>query len=130
MITMSFTYGQFGTGFLRTRPLAPALRLRELLETRGRDIAVVQLTERGTDAYGQPVYEESSYTEKAFLSVKGGERDLPPGALKTGTIRLFMVPWAAIGEASFEVELDGVRYRVTGVTETEAYIEVEGERRS
>ncbi len=130
MIMMSFTYGQFGTGFLKTRPPAQALRLHELLETRGRDITIIQLTETGTDAYGQPVHTESSYTEKAFLGIKGRERDLPPGATKTGQIRLFMVPWAAMGEAGFEVEVDGVRYRVTGVTETEAYLEVEGERKA
>ncbi len=129
MIEMSFTYGQFGTGFLRTRPPAQALRLHELLETRGRDVTIIQLTEAGTDAYGQPVYTESDYTEKAFLGVKGQERDLPPGAIEVGRIRLFMVPWAAIGAEGFEVEVDGVRYRVTGVTETEAYLEVEGERK-
>ena len=73
---------------------------------------------------------DSSYTEKAFLGIKGRERDLPPGAIKVGRIRLFMVPWAAIGEEGFEVEADGVRYRVTGGTETEAYLEVEGERKA
>lgn len=130
MITMSYTYGQFGTGFQRTRPPAQALRLHELLEIRGRDVTIIQLTETGADAYEQPVYTESSYTEKAFLDIKGRERDLPPGSLKTGTIRMFMVPWAAIGEEGFEVEVDGVRYRVTGVTETEAYLEVEGERKT
>ncbi len=130
MIEMSFTYGQFGTGFLGTRPPAQALRLHELLEIRGRDITIIQLTEASTDAYGQPVHTESSYTEKAFLGIKGRERDLAPGAIKVGRIRLFMVPWAAIGEEGFEVKLDGVRYRVTGVTETEAYLEVEGERRA
>jgi hypothetical protein len=127
---MSFTYGQFGTGFQRTRPPAQALRLHELLETRGRDITIIQLTETGTDAYGQPIHTERSYTEKAILDIKGRESDLPPGAIKTGQIRLFMVPWAAIGEEGFEVEADGVRYRVTGVTETEAYLEVEGERKA
>lgn len=130
MIAMSFTYGQFGTGFMRTRPPAQALRLHELLETRGRDVTIIQLTEAGTDAYGQPVYAENDYTEKAFLGIKSRERDLSPGALKTGTIRLFMVPWAAIGEEGFEVEVDGIRYRVTGVSETEAYLEVEGERKA
>ena len=127
---MSFTYGQFGTGFLRTRPPSQALRLHELLKTRGRGVTVIRLVETGTDAYGQPVYSESRYTENAFLGVKSRERDLPPGALKTGTIRLFMVPWAAIAEEGFEVELGGVRYRVTVVTETEAYLEVEGERKA
>ena len=130
MIGMSFAYGQFGTGFLRIRPPAQALRLHELLETRGRDVTIIQLTEIGTDAYGQPVHTESSYTEKAFLGIKTRERDLPPGAIKTGQIRLFMVPWAAIGEKGFEVEVDEVRYRVTGITETEAYLEVEGERKA
>ncbi len=127
---MSFTYGQFGTGFLRARPPPQALRLHELLETRGREVTVIQLTEASTDAYGQPVYTESDHTEKAFHGINGQERDLLPGALKTGTIRLFMVPWAAIGEEGFEVAVDGVRYRVTGVTETQAYLEVEGERKA
>jgi len=130
VITMSFTYGQFGTGFQKTRPPAQALRLHELLETRGRDVTLIQLTETGADAYGQPVHTERSYTEKAFLGIKGRERDLPPGAIKAGQIRLFLVPWAAIGEEGFEVEVDGVRYCVTGVTETEAYLEVEGERKA
>mgnify|MGYP001208794408 CR=1 FL=1 len=126
---MSFTYGQFGTGFLRNRPSAQALRLHGLLETRGRDVTIIQLTEAGTDAYGQPVYSESDYTEEAFFGIKGRERDLPPGAIEKGQIRLFMVPWAAVGEEGFEVEAEGVRYRVTGVTETAAYIEVVGERK-
>ena len=130
MIEMSFIYGQFGAGFLRTRPPAQALRFNEFLETRGRDVTIIQLTEAGTDAYGQPVYSESDYTEKAFLSIKGRERDLTPGAIQTGQIRLFVVPWAAVGEEGFEVEADGVRYRVTRVTETGAYLEVEGERKA
>ena len=127
---MSFRYGQFGTGFARTIPPAHTLRLHGLLETRGRDVTVVALTETGEDEYGQPEYSESTHTEKAFLRARAGERDLSPGTLKTGRIRLFMVPWAAVAEDGHEVEVDGVRYRVTGVAESEVYLEVEGERRA
>jgi len=127
---MSFRYGQFGTGFARTIPPAHTLRLYELLETRGRDVTIVALTETGEDSYGQPVYSESSYTEKAFLRAQGRERDLPPGTLKTGEIRLFMVPWAAISEDDHDVEVDGVRYHVIEANESEVYLEVEGERKA
>lgn len=127
---MSFRYGQFGTGFGRTIPPAYTLRLYELLETRGRDVTIVALTKTGENSYGQPVYSESSYTEKAFLRAQGRERDLPPGTLKTGRVRLFMVPWAAITEDDHEVEVDSVRYHVTEATESEVYLEVKGERKA
>jgi len=130
VIGMSFRFGQFGTGFGRTIPPAHTLRLYELLETRGRDVTIVSLTMTEEDSYGQPVYSESRYTEKAFLKAQGQERDLPPGTVKTGGIRLFMVPWAAISEDGHEVEVDGVRYHVTEATESEAYLEVEGARKA
>ena len=127
---MSFRYGHFGTGFSRTMPPATALRFEELVKTRGRDVSIIRLTETGEDDYGQPIYKESSYTEKAFLERVGRERDLPPGTLKEGLIRLFMVPWAAIGEDGYEVAIDGVRYHITGLDEREAYLLVEAERKA
>ena len=127
---MSFRYGQYGTGFARTIPPAHTQRLHGLLRTKGRNVTIVALSETGKDSYGQPVYSESGHTEKAFLRAQGRERDLPPGTLKTGRIRLFMAPWAAISEDGHEVEVGGVRYHVTGVTESEVYLEVEGERKA
>ena len=126
---MSFRFGQFGTGFLKTRPPATTLRFRDLMKRRGRDVSIVELTETGSDAYGQPVYSESSYTEKAFLERSGRERDLPPGTVKENFIELFMVPWAAIGEEGYEVEVDEVRYHVTALDDSEAYLMVEAERK-
>ena len=127
---MSFKYGQFGTGFLRTMPPAAALRFRNLVNRRGRGVTIIGLTETGQNAYGQPIYTESSHEEKAFLEREGRERDLPPGTIKENLIRLFMARWAAIGEDGYEVEVDGVRYHVTSLDETDAYLEVEAERKA
>jgi len=44
---MSFKYGQFGTGFLRTMPPAAALRFRNLVSRRGRGVQIIELTETG-----------------------------------------------------------------------------------
>jgi hypothetical protein len=126
---LSFRFGQFGTGFLKTRPPATTLRFMDLVNRRGRDVSIVELTEIGSDAYGQPVYSESSYTEKAFLERTGRERDLPPGTVKENLIELFMVPWAAIDEEGYEVEVDGVRYHVTILDDRETYLMVEAERK-
>jgi len=127
--SLSFRFGQFGTGFLKTRPPATTLRFRDLVKRRGRDVSIVELTETGQNAYGQPVYSESSYTEKAFLERSGRERNLPPGTIKENFIDLFMVPWAAIDEDGYEVEVDGVRYHVTATDDRETYLMVEAERK-
>ena len=127
---MSFKYGQFGTGFLRTMPPAAALRFRNLVNRRGRGVYIIELTETGQDAYGQPVYTESSHEEKAFLERKGRERDIPPGTIKENLLRLFMARWAAIQEDGYEVEMDGVRYHINSLDETDAYLEVEAERKA
>ncbi len=127
---MSFKYGQFGTGFLKSMPPAVALRFRSLVNRRGRGVYIIELTETGQNAYGQPIYTESSHEEKAFLERKGRERDLPPGTIKENLIRLFMARWAAMGEDGYEVEVDGVRYHINSLDETDAYLEVEAERKA
>ena len=127
---MSFKYGQFGTGFLRTTPPAAALRFNNLVKRRGRRVQIIELTETGQNAYGQPIHSESSHEEKAFLERKGWERDLPPGTIKENLIRLFMARWAAIGEDGYDVEVDGVRYHITSLDETDAYLMVEAERKA
>jgi len=127
---MSFKYGQFGTGFLRTMPPATALRFRNLVNRRGRGVQIIELTETGQNAYGQPTYSESSHEEKAFLERKGRERDIPPGTLKENLIRLFMARWAAIEEDGYEVEVEGSRYHIISLDETDAYLMVEAERKA
>ena len=111
-------------------PPTVALRFEEFVKTRGREMSIIRLTEIGEDAYGQPIYQESSHVEKVFLERAGRERDLPPGTLKGGLIRLFMVPWAAIGEEGFDVEIDGARYHIVSLDEREAYLMVEAERKA
>ena len=126
---MSFKYGQFGTGFLRGMPPAAALRFKNLVNRRGRGVQIIELTETSQNAYGQPIYSESSHEEKVFLERKGRERDFPPGTIKENLIRLFMARWVAIGEDGYEVEVDGVRYHVTALDDRETYLTVEAERK-
>lgn len=127
---MSFRYGQFGDGFALTRPPAAALRFRELAETRGRAITIVELTKTGEDSYGQPIYQESSHDERAFVEVRGGESVLPTGTVKEASARAFLVPWAAVREEGCEVEVDNVRYHVESLVDRGVYLELGLERKA
>jgi len=130
MMSMSFKYGQFGTGFSRAMPPAAAHHFEEFVKIRGRAITIIELEETGEDSYGQPVYSESSHEEKAFVEARGGERILPPGTVKEGRVRAFLVPWAAVKEEGYEAEIDGVRYHVDALVETDAYMELNLERKA
>ena len=130
MMPMSFRYGQFGTGFKLTRPRAAALRFEDLVKTRGQAITIIELEETGEDSYGQPVYQESSHEEKAFVEARGGERTIPPGTVKEGRVRAFLVPWAAVKEEGYEAEIDGIRYHIDALVKTDAYMELNLERKA
>lgn len=127
---MSFQHGHFGEGFDVMTPTAEALRFGDLLERRGVDVTVIKLVQSGEDSYGQPVYIESPRSEKAFVERDEGEEILPPGTVKKGLLKAFLATWAAIGEEGYEVEVDGVRYYVTSLDRTRAYIEAEAERKA
>ena len=127
---MSFQYGQFGTGFIRTLPPPAALRFQKWVETRGKTITIIKLTKTGEDAYGQPLYQESSYTEKAFVERRGRERILRPGTLKMGDLKVFLVPWAAVKEVGYEIEVDSRRYHITSLVDTDVYLMLEAERKA
>ena len=127
---MSFAYGQFGTGFTRTLPPTAALRFQEWVKTRGENITIIKLTKTGEDAYGQPLYQESSYTENAFVERRGRERILRPGTVKMGDLKIFLVPWAAVEEYGYEIEVDGRRYHITSLVDTDVYLMLEAERKA
>jgi len=127
---MSFKYGQFGEGFAIAYPSPAAMRFEEAVETRGRSLTIVALTETGEDSYGQPIYTESSSDAKAFVDARASERILPTGEVKEAKVRAYLVPWAPVGEEGYEVELDGVRYHIAGVTETDANLILELERKA
>ena len=126
---MSFKYGQFGTGFIVPQPSREVLQFSDLVETRGEDVTVVLLTETGTDDYEDPVYSESSYTEKAFVERKGWELTVMPGNVKLGDLTVYVVPWAAVHEEGCELEVDGVRYHIASLVEKRSFIKVEAERK-
>jgi hypothetical protein len=122
-------YGQFGEGFARASPAPEALRLAELCARRGEEITVVYLRQSGTSAYGGPVYSEERHAVRAMVERGAGEETTMAGDVKTGRIRLYAAPWAAVGEEGYDVEVDGLRYRVSSLVRTRAYLRAEGERR-
>ena len=127
---MSFQYGQFGTGFDVMTPTEEALRFGDLVDRRGIGVTVVKLVETEEDAYGAPVYSESPREEKAFVERDENEKILPPGTVKTGLIKVFLKAWAAIGEDGYEVEVEGIRYHITVLDRTRAYIKAKAVRKA
>lgn len=126
---MSFRYGQFGEGFARASPAPEALRLAELCTRRGEEVTVVRLRRTGEGAYGEPVYSEDCYAVRAMAERGAGEETTMAGDVKTGRIRLYAATWAAVGEEGYDVEVDGLRYHVSSLVRTRAYLRVEGERK-
>ena len=126
---MSYKYHQFGTDFDVAYPSPAAMRFGEAVETRGRTLTIVELTETGEDSYGQPLYAEVSYPGRAFLDMRASERTLPTGDVKEGRVRAYLAPWAPVGEEGFEVEIEGVRYHIAGVMETGVNLVLELERK-
>jgi len=126
---MSFQYGQFGAGFKAAPPSRQARLFRDLVETRGRNVYIVALAQTGEDDYGNPIYSESSYVEKAFVEERSRELPTAAGPIKSASMRLFVVPWAAVRENDCEVEFEGHRYRITGLVKTSACLQVEAERK-
>ena len=62
-----------------------------------------------------------------------GEKDRIVGieildASKHVNLEALMPVWAPVGEELYELEVDGVRYHVTGIEATSAYRKVVGER--
>lgn len=125
---MSFMYRQYGEGFDVQMPRPEALRFEELAQLRGVNVVLVQQTVTGQNDYGHPVYSESSLTVKAMVKVRPGELRLPPGEVKRADLEALLPVWAPVDEALYEVEVDGIRYHVTGVEATTAYRKVIGER--
>jgi len=127
---MSYRYGQFGDGFNLARLAPAAMRFHEAVETRGRPITIVTLTEAGEDSYGQPVYTEEGHEGRAFLDARSSERVLPTGEVKEARVRAYMAAWAPVGEEEYEAEVDGVRYHIAGITETGVNLVLELERKA
>jgi len=125
---MSFMYKQFGEGVDVMMPNPEALRFEELARLRGVDVVVVHQTLSSRDSYGQPVYLETSLTVKAMVKLSPGELRLPPGEVKRADLEVLLPVWAPVDEERYEVEVDGVRYHVTGLEYTTAYRKVYGER--
>ncbi len=123
-----YVYGHFGPGFSLTRPEWVALSFSSLAQRRGEEITVVKRIMAGRNAYGNPTYTESSYTQRAFVEEESGQQTKPAGDLATGSLALFLPRWSAL-EAGWEIELGGARFRVAAVERTRAYLKATAERR-
>ena len=126
---MSYMYKQFGEGFDVAMPSPEALRFEELAQLRGVDVVVVHQTLSSRDGYGHPVYSETSLTVMAIVKIRPGEVFLPPGEVKRASVEVLLPVWAPVDEAQYELEVDGVRYHITGLEKTTAYVKVYGERK-
>jgi hypothetical protein len=125
---MSYMYKQYGTGFDVQMPSPEAQRFEEFVWLRGVDVVVVHQALTGRDAYGQPVYSETSTTMKAMVRIRPGELRLPPGEVKRADLEALVPVWAPVGEDLYELEVGGVRYHITGIEAATAYRKVSGER--
>lgn len=124
-----YAYGHFGSGFALRRPEWVALSFASTAHRRGEDITVKARIRTGSDAYGNPAYAETSFTQRALVEEKAGRREKPVGDQATGILSLLLPRWAAL-EAGWEVEVGGARYRVASVEWTRAYLKAAAERRA
>lgn len=125
---MSFQYIQFGTGFSVVQPSPQSLNFGEHAENRGENVTIIKKTVTGYTSYGQPEFIETSYSVKGFIQGKTGEQMLPTGTYKENSIHVFLKQWAPVQETLHELEIEGNRYHVTGISRNMAYLDVKGER--
>ena len=127
---MSFQYAQYGEGFSLLYPEPPALSFNESVTLRGETIKIIQLKQTDKTPYGQPVYSEIIYTEKAFIENTPRGQTIQAGYIKQGKIIIYLRKWAPIQETGYELEYKGNRYHITGIDETAAYLKVTAERKT
>lgn len=125
---MSYQYAQYGQGFDLKPPEPQALRFEELLTIRGTTVTVFQQTKIGQNDYGQPIYAENSYSLKAFIEKEPHERYITAGEIQQDTTVLYLAQWAPIEETQYQLEINGIRYYITGIEQTEAYLKVKARR--
>ena len=125
---MSYTYQQYGTGFNLIQPTPEAQNFNELLQLRGTPVTIIHRTQTGKTPYGNPTYNETSHTTKCLRKTTIQERNHPAGNLPTTRDTILLAHWEAINQ-NCEVELDGNRYHIKGITQTQALTRAEVERK-
>ncbi len=124
---MSFSSG-FGDGFdSSVDPLEQ--RFNDSVERRGEDVRIVRLTQTGVDDYNNPVYSETTTIAKAFVSLRGFEKEVPPGALKLARAKFLVKRGTEVGEAGYEIEYLGARYRVVAIDYRRSHLAITAERK-
>ncbi len=123
-----YVYGHFGSGFTLRCPEWVTLSFASMAQRRGEEVTVKAKIRSGKDAYGNPTYTESSYTQRVFVEEAARQQTKQVGELATGSLSLFLPRWAAL-EAGWEVEVGGAWFRVSSVERTRAYLKAKAERR-
>ena len=125
---MSFGEG-FGEGF-DSMPGFKEQQFNMLADRVGVSIVVVQLTQSGTDSYGNPVFMETSLSTKGFAEqIRAREKQLMAGTLAEADMRFYLKLGTTIAEDGYEVEYMGRRYKVVGIEYHESHITVYGRRK-
>lgn len=125
---MSYTYAQYGTGFNLIQPTPEAQNFNTLLQLRGTPATIIHRTPTGTTSYGNPTYTETTHQTRCLRKTTLAERNHPAGNLPTTHDTILLAHWEAINETC-EVELDGDRYHIKGITRTHALTRAEVERK-
>ena len=121
---MSYTYAQYGTGFNLIQPTPEAQNFNELLQLRGTPATIIHRTQTGTNPYGNPTYTETTHQTRCLRKTTIFERNHPAGNLPTIKDTLLLTAWEAI-TPDCELELDGDRYHIKGITQTPALTHTE-----
>lgn len=124
---MSFSSG-FGGGFDSTASSLEQ-RFNDSVERRGEDITLVKLTQTEVDAYNNPIYAETTSIVKAFVVLRGFEKEVAPGFIKLAQAKFLVERGTEIEETGYEVEYLGARYKIVAIDYRRSHLAIAAERK-
>lgn len=126
----SFREG-FGEGF-DSMPSWKEQRFDMLADRAGVSIVVVELTQTGTDSYGNPIFIETETPTKGFAEqIRAREKQLMAGTLAEADMRFYLKRGTTIAESGYEIEYMSRRYKIIGDIEYgESHITVYARRKA
>ena len=124
---MSFSSG-FGDGFDSTTSSLEQ-RFNDSVERRGEDIMIVKLTQTGVDAYNNPIYSETTSIVKAFVSLRGFEKEVAPGVIKLAHAKFLVERGTEVEETGDEIEHLGARYKIIAIDYRRSHLAITSERK-
>jgi hypothetical protein len=100
----------------------------DLCQTRGADLTLIEKIKTDDDEYGNPVFTEIGTQEKGFYQTTSDSSQKIAGQVPDSEGGFLLPLQVAIDDERFVILYDGVRWRVTGVDRTYAYLRARCER--